>query len=267
MSILIEKIVHSGKTTEFFRFGSGEKTLVILPGLSVQSVMPFAGAIEEAYSVMKEKFTVFVFDRRSELPGNYSFDDMVKDVSDAIDALGLSDIYLFGASQGGMIAFRIAAQRPGLVKKLAVASSAIRLSENESDVVRDWIKIAEEGDGVSLYLEFGKRVYPSEYFEKNRDALIFAGKSVTKDELRRFAILARTILCFDPKISEKDIKCPLFAAGAEDDGVLGGSAIRRISREFKARPDFESHIYNGYGHALYDLAPDFKQKLSDFFCK
>ena len=47
---------------DFFKFGRGRKTLVILPGLSVQSVMLSADAIEKAYCSLENDFTIYVFD-------------------------------------------------------------------------------------------------------------------------------------------------------------------------------------------------------------
>mgnify|MGYP000509005964 FL=1 len=44
-------------------FGSGTKNFVILPGLSVHSVMGLADAIAEAYKDFCEEYTVYVFDR------------------------------------------------------------------------------------------------------------------------------------------------------------------------------------------------------------
>ena len=49
---------------DFFRFGHGKETLVILPGLSVQSVMVFADAVAEAYQRLANDFTIYVFDYR-----------------------------------------------------------------------------------------------------------------------------------------------------------------------------------------------------------
>ncbi len=49
---------------DYIRFGSGRKTLVILPGLSVQSVIPAAADIEKQYDLFKKDYTVYLFDRR-----------------------------------------------------------------------------------------------------------------------------------------------------------------------------------------------------------
>ena len=44
----IERIKTDSCEMEYFKFGQGEKTMVILPGLSVISVMKSAHAVEEA---------------------------------------------------------------------------------------------------------------------------------------------------------------------------------------------------------------------------
>ena len=60
----------------YFRFGEGAKTLVILPGLSVQSVMGSADAVAAAYECFAAEYTVYLFDRRSDLPAKYPLADM-----------------------------------------------------------------------------------------------------------------------------------------------------------------------------------------------
>ena len=60
MKTKIEKAVTGGFTNEYFRFGKGKTPLVILPGVSVQSVMLFADAIEEAYAPLADGFDIYV---------------------------------------------------------------------------------------------------------------------------------------------------------------------------------------------------------------
>ena len=45
MSIQIETVKTDAFTMDYFQFGQGKETLVILPGLSVQSVMDSADAV------------------------------------------------------------------------------------------------------------------------------------------------------------------------------------------------------------------------------
>ena len=69
----------NGYEMDYCSFGSGDKTFVIIPGLSIQSVMGAKDAIEEAYSLMKDDFTTYVFDRRKSVPESYSIADMADD--------------------------------------------------------------------------------------------------------------------------------------------------------------------------------------------
>ena len=48
---------------DYCKFGHGDKMFVILPGLSVQSVMGAADAIEGSYNTKADEYTTYVFDR------------------------------------------------------------------------------------------------------------------------------------------------------------------------------------------------------------
>ena len=250
---------------EYFRFGTGERTMVILPGLSVQSVLPFAGAVAQAYDELTRDFTIYLFDRRKNLPQPYSIDEMAQDTVSAFEMLGLRDIYLFGASQGGMIAMTIAVSCPALVKKLALGSTAAAIQGEQMRVIAHWMDLAKAQDGVGLYLDFGRHIYPPETFEMYRTALIAAGSRVTQAEFARFTVLAATTEGFSLLDRLDEIRCPVLAIGAKDDAVLGCEATLAIAARLSARPDFRLHLYTGYGHASYDLAPDYKQRLLRFF--
>lgn len=115
-SIKIETIKTDKFTMDYFRFGEGKETLVILPGLSVQSVMASADAVADAYRPLTDDFTIYLFDRRKELPDSYSVYEMAQDTAEAIQAAGLEHVNLFGASQGGMIAMIITLEHPELEK-------------------------------------------------------------------------------------------------------------------------------------------------------
>ena len=68
---------------DYFRFGHGGDTLAILPGLSVQSVMGSADIVAESYRLLTDDFTIYVFDRRKELPASYPICAMAQDTAQA----------------------------------------------------------------------------------------------------------------------------------------------------------------------------------------
>ena len=265
MDISIETIDTGAFTMRFLRFGKGERTMVILPGLSVQSVMCAAEAVAEAYAALTEDFTIYLFDRRSELPAVYAVPEMAEDTARALQALGLRQVYLFGASQGGMIALSMAIEHPDLVRKLILGSTAGRVQEERYRTITEWVRLAEEKDRVGLYLSFGEKIYPPTVFQQYREALIAAGETVTDGELARFVTLAQGMRGFDVLPELRRLQCPVLVLGAEDDGVLGASAAMEIVEQLKDRPDFAYHIYSGYGHAAFDTAPDYKERISRFF--
>ena len=116
----------------FFRFGTGARTLVILPGLSVQT----------------------------DLPEHYSVYQMGLDTAAAMRALGLRDADIFGASQGGMMAQVIAIEAPELVRKLILGSTTSRFKPEDAPVFEEWLRLAGRHDGPALYDAFGKAIYP-----------------------------------------------------------------------------------------------------------
>ena len=261
----IETVETERFSMDYFCFGEGERTLVILPGLSVQSVMGSADAVAEAYQPLAEEFTIYLFDRRKELPDPYSIHEMAQDTAEAIRALGLEDICLFGTSQGGMIAMEIAVEYPELVEKLALGSASARVEEAEFETIEHWIELAKAGDPAALYLAFGEALYPQELFEQSRDLLLAAAETVSEEDLERFVILAEGIRSFDITEELDRIACPVLVLGSKDDRVLGGEASELIAEKLGEEADCELVLYDGYGHAAYDLAPDYKERLLNFF--
>ena len=263
--IPIERVELSGFAMQYFRFGAGARTLVILPGLSVQSVMGSAEAVAAAYAPMTEDYTIYVFDRREILPEIYTVPDMARDTAEAMLALGLKDVYLFGASQGGMMALVIAIEYPALVKKLVLGSSSAHVQPEQFRVIERWIALAEANDPVGLYLAFGEEIYPPAVFEQFREALVAAGKTVTEAELRRFITLAKGIEGFDVSERVAEIQCPVLAIGVYEDAVLDADATMEIAEKLDPRPDFRLYLYMGYGHAAFDTAPDYRERIKRFF--
>ena len=264
MGIPIETVKTDAFEMEYFKFGRGSKNLVILPGLSVQSVMGLADAVAEAYQELTEEFTIYLFDRRKQLPPEYTVREMGLDTAEAIRQTGLHDICLFGTSQGGMIALTIAIEHPELVHKLVVGSSSAHLAEEQYETIEEWVRLAKEGDAEGLYLAFGQRIYPPAVFEQCREMLASAAKTVTKEELEHFVILAEGMRGFDITEGLAGIQCPVLAIGDFEDAVVDADATMEIAEKLEKKPDFRLFMYIGYGHAAYDLAPDYKKRILDF---
>ncbi|WP_022773499.1 alpha/beta fold hydrolase [Butyrivibrio sp. AE2015] len=261
----LSKVITPDFSMNFFKFGTGINTLVIIPGLSIQSVMGAANAVEAEYSSrIKDNFTIYVFDRREAIPENYSIHEMAYDTIKAIKELGLKDISLFGASQGGMIAMVMAIEYPDLIKKLVLGSTSSHIKPEQTKVIEKWISLAESGDVHALYQSFAKEIYPEKIYNEYKDFFSNISNAVTTAELKKFIILAKAIIGFDISDDLKKIKCPTLAIGSFEDAVLDSDATMEIAENLDYRQDFRLYMYIGYGHAAFDTAPDYRDRIYEF---
>ena len=107
------------KSINYFKFGTGKKIFVMIPGLNVNSVLNYSEIVKNDYDMFSKDYTVYLFDRVNEMKPNYSVFDMAIDYIEAFKALDLKDIYLFGTSQGGMISMVISL-KCDLIKKMVL---------------------------------------------------------------------------------------------------------------------------------------------------
>lgn len=252
---------------EYGKFGNGDKIFVILPGLSIQSVISSMDAVEDGYAIMKEDFTVYLFDRRRTVLEDYTVYDMADDTAAVMKKLGLRNAFVFGASQGGMIGLLMAIRYPELVAKLAVGSTSSHVYAPQRGVIDRWIELAREGDRVGLYREFGKQIYPPKVYEQYKDYFTEAAKNVTDEELSKFIICAKAAEDFNITNELEKIECPVLALGVYEDAVLDSDATMEIAENLDHRDDFALYMYKGYGHAAFDTAPDYRKRIYEFFVK
>ena len=262
----MEAFVSTVRTADFemdyVRFGNGDRDFVIIPGLSVKSVMGSADAIADAYGMFAGEYTVWLFDRRKVLPPVYSVKEMAEDTAEAMTALGIRDADLFGASQGGMIALEIAIAHPELVRRMVLGSTASHV-DADGGAIGEWIRKAEDGDADSLNEAFAAMVYSEGFYQQYKDLILAAGAGTTAEDLARFIILAKGAEGFDCRDDINKVSCPVLVLGAQKDRVLGPEASREIADLLGC----ELFIYEDYGHAVYDEAPDYKERILKFFHK
>ena len=264
--VIVDSVHTDRVVMDYCRFGTGKKTLVILPGLSIQSIMESAGAIADAYAPLAADYTVYVFERRRELPASYTAADTAEDTAEAIRALGIEHVSVFGASYGGMVSMVLAVRYPELVDKMILASTTAELSEEQYQSIENWLRYAEEGDANALYHAFGKAVYPEAVYKQFIEAFDSAAKTVTEEELKKFITLAEGMKGFRITDELNKVQCPVLAIGDRQDQVVF-DAVEKIGQYMNKSSYYELYMYDGYGHAVYDLAPDFKERMLSFLAK
>lgn len=243
-------------------FGSGNTPMVIIPGMSLHPVTPGAGMVEHEFSAFCGQCKIYLFDRRKHLEEGFSVMDMAEDTVEAMRLLGIRDAFVYGTSQGGMMAMCIAARHPELVSKLALASTLARQNDTCTNNMIKWEKLALAGDPVALNREVYSKVYSPSFYERHRKAFAVMEKQGTPEEMRNFAISARACRNFDIADELGLIRCPVFIAGVADDTVIGSEGVPYIA----SRLGCEALLYPGKGHAMYDEDKHFVERLYEFFC-
>jgi 3-oxoadipate enol-lactonase len=242
-------------------FGTGSRTLVILPGLAIHSVMSAADAVASAYQEFTGEYTVYVFERASRISDGYSVRDMARDTALAMQSLGIEKADIFGASMGGMIAQYMAIDYPQMVSKLILGSTQSRANAAAAQVLEGWIALAEKRDEQALLASFADSVYSQATLAVYREMLITSNAGITEDEYNRFIILANACRQFDCYEELSKIQCPVLVLGSEGDRVLTADASREIAEALNC----EIYIYpDTYGHAVYDEAADYKDRMLTF---
>lgn len=244
-------------TYPYYRFGRGDRTLVVLPGLGDA----FAGespsrlaarTLEHHYfSGFTDGFDVAVVGRRRHLPADHSTRAMAADCAEAIDALdagGPVDVY--GLSLGGLVAQHLAVDFPDLVDRLVLGVAGARLGETGRRIARRWTNWAETGrwreiaadSAVVSYVGWRRRVYPpvlratSRFFPEPAD-------------IGDVAVSGRAALDHDATDRLPDIEAPTL--------VAGGTADRFFPEEILVEtadlvPDARLELFEGGGHGVYE---------------
>ena len=244
----------------YLKFGTGDRVMLILPGLSIKPICEAPEALIEAYKIFADDFTVYLFDQRSDLPESYSIDEMAEDVYAKIEELDHKDIFLYGVSLGGMIALSLTAKYPKLIRKLALCSSMYKGNR----IFEEWHGYAVEKSSYKLVDSFMDNVYSEEFNEKFKEATLVAFKDISDDEFGRFATLDDALVRCDisdelDEIKDKDI----LMLGSKKDRVFRYEDMKEMAERLAA----EYYFYDGYSHAVYDEAPDIKERIRGFFLK
>lgn len=257
----IESVAVKDFKINYLHFGDQTKPkIVLMPGLSIQSVLNSAAAIEKQYELLAKHFDIYLFDRRENVQMGYSIEDMADDTIAAIEALNLRKINIAGVSQGGMIAQVMAIRRPSLINSMALCSTAAWVNPKDSGIA-NWINIAKAKDAQTLIDLFFKQVYTSEFYEEHKVAVKVFARFIKDEDLERFVILATPILGFNVKDEIKGLNIPTLVCGSKKDQVVPFERIEELAILLNAKTWF----LEDSSHALYDESPSFIPKLIEFF--
>ena len=154
MSVTEMKLALDDTYMNVIRFGSGSETVIIISGVSLTGLEGQGEAVAEAYQLFSAQYSVYLFERKKALKEGYRVEDMAEEISRAMELAHLDFAYVFGGSQGGMIAQILAIRYPEKVKKLVLCSTMSRPTEIMKRVGKTWLELAGKQDVVALNRNF-----------------------------------------------------------------------------------------------------------------
>lgn len=254
------KIDMDGTYMNVIEFGHGPEPLVIIAGVSLCGLEGLGNNVEKVYSLLCEDYTIYLLDRKKVIPENYNIEAMAEDIYQTIQALGITSAYIYGVSQGGMIAQYLAIDHPDLVKKMVLCSTACKATEQTKEVCGMWADIARTEDVPALNRSFFKVVYSDALLDACKDTMPELEKVGTAEDCQRFEHLVTACMDFDISDKLSKITCPVLVLGSAHDSALGADSMRYIAKTLGC----EIHLYDQYDHAVYDEAPDLKERIHAF---
>ena len=256
--------VSIGETEMYYAsFGHGAKSFVLLPGLSdgLATVKGKALLLAKPYAKFFDDFTVYMFSRKNVMPEGYTIEDMADDQAEAMKELGIVPASVMGVSQGGMIAQMIAVRHPECADKLVLAVTAPDVNDLSRACIGRWKAYAGAGDHKQLMIDTAENSYSEAYLKIYRKMYPVIGRIGKPKTYERFERNADAILSFDAKPYLSGIRCPVLILGGEEDRIVGAEASKQLHEMI---PGSELYMYPGLGHAAYEEAKDFNDRVLAF---
>ena len=250
---------------DYVTLGKGDKTLIIITGLSLQRLGDMSNlTIYSLFYRYAKEYTVYIFDRKDHIEEGITIENMADDLYHSLEVLHIANASIIGISQGGMIAQLFAIKYPQKVKKLVLALTLSRNNAVSRETIGGWIEMTENNDMDQLNKDSMSKSFSSPVLKKlyviNRLFL----KSVSKEKRNRFVCLAKSILEFDCHKSLDKITCPTLVLGAKKDLVLGVVGARELANSI---PKASYYEFSKQGHAAFIESNQFNKMILEFLRK
>lgn len=247
----------------YISFGDGEKIMVMIPGLRTSGIEGTAVFAAWYYRMFAKEYTVYLFDRKDALPDDVTIHSLAEDTAEAMTRLGLSNAYVYGASQGGMIAQDLTIHHPELVKKLVLAVTLSKSNSTAETVIRHWISLIEKDAIQEMAADYMYKGCSEAYLKRYKAAVPWLTKMQKTMPRERLLKLTKSCLTCHTYDQLDRIGCPVLVLGGGKDQIVTGEASLEIARKLNC----EYYIYEDLSHEAYNEAKDFNQRIFEFFQK
>ena len=247
---------------DYITFGNGTKPLLMIQGLNTNGIKGASASLAYMYRIFAKEYKVYLFDRRAQVYEGITVRDIASDIAMAMDALHITKADVLGVSQGGMIAQYLAIDRPDLVNKLVLAVTLSRTNETVKSVLTNWIDLTNQGAFKELVADMAVKMYSDAYVRRYRPFMPLLTMRQKPKDVERFKILTKACLTCNVYEELDKIQCPVFVIGGRQDMVVSGKASEEIADKLGC----DIYMYESLGHACYEEAKDFNERVYEFLC-
>ena len=259
--MIISSVNTSKGELRYAKCCTGPRSLVMLPGVSVSSILNSAAAVETAYQAFDGKYTIYLFEYPREYPEGAEIEYIAEQIAEAIGALELKDCCLLGVSFGGMAAQVLLAEHPEFFVSAVLGATIARLTEASPKTISRWHTLASNGDVRSLNLALYDAIYSDEFQIKSAGAIRKALDVGNEKDCSVMAIHTGMILRADLRAYAQKIRTPTLVIGSKIDRVFAWEDVTETARLIGCG----SFFYEESGHAFFDEEPDFKRKALEYY--
>ena len=123
--------------------------------------------------------------------------------------------------------------------------------------------MTEKDQTKDLVRDMAEKMYSDSYIKMYRPLLPLLTILQKPKDTDRFITLAKSCLTCNTYDELHKIKCPTLILGGRQDKVVGGSSSEDIAEKIGC----EIYMYEDLGHAAYEEAKDFNERIYIFLNK
>jgi pimeloyl-ACP methyl ester carboxylesterase len=190
-------------------------------------------------------FTVHVVNRKRGLRAGESMSEIAGHLAAAIDHDIGEPVFLVGTSTGGSVALQLAIDRPNLVRRLVVVSSAYRLGQRGRQLQVEMARLIRAGQPREAWAAVLAAMVPGPLDGPARTvARVAAGRMVPDDPTDALVTLDAED-AFDVRADLPRITAPTLVIGGGKDSFYETDLFRGTAAGVQ---DGRLHLFPGWGH-------------------
>ena len=186
---------------------------------------------------------------RSPLPGGskFTFEELEQDLSKLLETRGLTRVHLVGLSGGGLLALRLALDRPALIQSLILVGAAAQVDGHTRAVGESWSETLRT-EGYDAYIRrLAMDFFSPDWLEAHLD---FADRMRESQRGRDLAPLlgwAESIRNYDVRARLGRLQVPTLVLHGMDDRVVDPSHARYLRQAIRGA---QVRLFANTGHLV-----------------